>query len=132
MEEHQVKGRNVYLSGAMTGLPDYGAPAFAHAHAVVKQLGANRVFNPAISWLTDISPERPHWSYMVDCINELTSRTDDITLVMSTNVDVLRPRKYDVIVMIPGWESSDGATLEREVAIACGIKVVELSELEGQ
>ena len=36
----------------------------------------------------------------------------------------------DLLVSLPGWEKSAGATLERTVAEACGIEVCELAEAE--
>lgn len=35
---------------------------------------------------------------------------------------------YDTIVMLPGWNVSRGARLERDVALACGMRVVDFSE----
>jgi hypothetical protein len=31
--------------------------------------------------------------------------------------------------MLPGWQDSDGARAEREVALSCGIPVYELSDV---
>ena len=35
---------------------------------------------------------------------------------------------YDTVVMLPGWNTSRGARLECDVALACGIHEVNLSE----
>ena len=43
--------------------------------------------------------------------------------------DIKALLQCDTIYMIPGWESSRGATFEREVAEKCGIKIVEGMEL---
>ena len=123
---NSVKGKHVFLSGPMSNEPDYGAPAFAHAHAVVKRLGAYKVYNPAIQWLTERGAERRHEDYMLDCIHELTS-SEGRNIFSAYEPS---PRIYSVIVMLPGWESSSGSRLEYAVAAACGMEVIELSELE--
>jgi len=35
----------------------------------------------------------------------------------------------DVVVMLPGWQASRGATEERELALSLGIRVYELAEV---
>lgn len=114
----RVKGRRVFLSGPMSGIENLNVGAFAEAHAKVKEAGAYEVYNPAIEYLQQPGLEGSHehsW-YMARCINELTA---------------LHPYRthYDVLVLLPGWEGSDGALLEREVAAACGIEVISLDEV---
>jgi hypothetical protein len=38
--------------------------------------------------------------------------------------------RYGVLVQLPGWEKSLGATLEYQVAQACGIPCVKLEDCE--
>lgn len=84
---------HIYLSGPMTGLPDYNRPAF---NEVAKELRAQgkSVFNPA-----DIGPKEnimPRAWYM----------RKDIEGLM----------KSDSVYLLPGWEESEGARLEVEIA----------------
>jgi len=84
---------HIYLSGPMTGLPDYNRPAF---DKVAKELRAQgkSVFNPA-----DIGPKEnimPRAWYM----------RKDLEGLM----------KSDSVYVLPGWDTSEGAKLE--VAIA--------------
>lgn len=113
----RIEGKDVFLSGPMSGIDHYNAAAFAEAHAICKEAGAHRAFNPAIEWLCESGEANDHAYYMRKCINELV-----ITLGIEPY--------YDVLVSLPGWQESEGARLERDVAVACGIAVCELSEVE--
>jgi hypothetical protein len=41
------------------------------------------------------------------------------------NGDLEILRRCDVVVMVPGWERSEGATEERRVAMSLGMEVIE-------
>ncbi len=117
-----LHGKNVYLSGPMTGRENYNVKAFAAAHALVRELGAKSVYDPALAWLeSDPSQDdkSTHSTYMLRSISQLT-----------------RPRctyedgpYYDLLVALPDWEESGGALLEHACAENCGITCVELSDL---
>ena len=84
---------HVYLSGPMTGLPDYNRPAFNEVAEELRAQGKT-VFNPA-----DIGPKEnimPRAWYM----------RKDLEGLM----------KSDSVYVLPGWDTSEGAKLE--VAIA--------------
>ena len=122
-----VKGKNVYLSGPMTGRYCYNVGAFAIVHAKLKELGVGYVFNPAIRYLVlgaEKAKRMTHEDFMTDTIHELTMREKRDDEWVRT-----LPRKYDMIVMLPGWRDSDGAKTEREVAVECGIPVYEIWEV---
>lgn len=108
----KVKGKKVFLSGPMSGLPHYNVAAFAEAHAVMVEHGAFNVYDPAIAYLQSCETHT-HEYWMRECIRELTSDYP----------------YYDVLVSLPGWQDSEGAKTERMVAMACGIKCVDLSEI---
>lgn len=110
----EVEGKRVFLSGPMSAIEHYNVSAFAEAHAIVKEAGAYSVYNPAIEYLTKPTLNKSHEYWMRYCIRMLASE-------FPTNIHVL--------VSLPGWEDSDGATLERTIAMACGIEVCELSEV---
>ncbi len=122
-----VKGKRVFLSGPMTGIENYNVAAFAEAHARMKEAGADHVFDPAVAYLCqrqDAAAAKRHGDYLADCIHELTSRQK-----RTQGWEPLIPLKYDLLVSLPGWEESDGATLERDVAESCGITTCELEEV---
>jgi hypothetical protein len=119
-----VKGKNVFLSGPMTGLPAFNVAEFAAAHETLNELGASHVFDPAFERFVEIShgvSEGTHELYMRSCLGELTSGS------------IERPGEthYELLVLLPGWESSEGSVVEREVAKACGIEVCSLREVIG-
>ena len=108
-----VRGRHVFLSGPMSGISHYNVAAFADAHATVIEHGATHVYNPANEYLIRGMNDMVHEYWMRKCLQALIG-------------DVPH---YDVLVSLPGWEDSEGARTEREVAQACGIKCVDLSEI---
>ena len=102
--------RIIYLSGPMTGLPDYNYPTF---HRVTAQLRASghRVYNPA---------EYPHDGAPEDfpIRQAFASYCTFICL------------EADMIILLPGWQNSKGALAERQLALNCGIDIIEwLGEL---
>lgn len=114
-----VKGRNVFISGPMTGMTNYNAGAFAEAHAKLKLLGASGIYDPVQEWFRD-GEEYEHEEYVRRCLAELTGRR--------LFQDELRPR-YDVLVQLPYWEDSPGAHLEAIVAEAIGMDVASIEEV---
>ncbi len=125
-----IRGKNVYLSGPMTGRYCHNVGTFSIAHAKLKERGVGYVFNPAIRYLVmgaDKLRDMEHADFMTDTIHELTMREKrdrrDEEWVRTL------PRKYDVVIMLPGWQDSEGAREEREVALSCNIPVYELSDV---
>lgn len=98
-----IKGKRVYLSGPITNTKNYkGLFMFAEELAVLDD--AEQIYNPAAQ-----IPSSSSWEQaMHRCLSEITN--------------------YDTVVMLPGWNVSRGARLERDVALACGMRVLELSE----
>lgn len=118
----RLHGKAVFISGPMTGIVHYNAPAFAEAHALCREAGAEQVFDPAYRWLMERpygegAPEKTHEDYMRECINELTRERFG------------RGPAYDVLLQLGGWRDSDGACCEYMVATRIGVTPLELSEL---
>lgn len=104
--------RAVYLSGAMTGYPDFNEPTFNHWEMYCYAYGAKYVHNPA-KGATNVEDAREHEYYMLADIHELTQSEDGKPI-------------YDVMALIPGWGGSRGVIAEIVVANACGIEIVQL------
>lgn len=96
----------LYLSGPMTGMPNFNYDAFNEAAFVLRASG-NFVFNPAECF--GGAQNLPKEEYM----------REDIKAVLEATV----------VVTLVGWEKSLGALLEVEVAKACGIPVISLEDI---
>jgi hypothetical protein len=96
----------VYISGPMRGLPDYNYPVF---HAVAEEIAKNGVDGGG--YPHEDTPLNPAANYGGD-----TSR--DITEYMQQ--DLHQVLSADALVLLPGWERSEGAQLEIRVASAVG------------
>ena len=117
-----LAGKNVFLSGPMTGLKHNNVDDFAKAHAIVRELGAKHVYNPAYMWLSQplaMDDRTTHEEYMRRCVYELTRPAFG---------EVNCPY-YGAVVLLDGWCDSPGANLEHEVAQACGIPCVFIGDL---
>ena len=90
----------VYISGPMTGYPDFNYPAFHAAEQHLADLG-HEPLNPARH------PKQETWA-------------DYLRLDL---VDVLAA---DAVAVLPGWECSRGAVLEVHVAHALGMAVLPI------
>ena len=99
----------------------YHAHDFIDAHIRLKDAGADEVYNPAIEWLQSDRDNRSHEYWMGRCIHELVE-SDWMSGEYS------KP-KYDLLISLPGWKGSAGATTERHVAGACGIPCVDWDEV---
>ena len=90
----------VYISGPMTGIKDFNAPAFEKAYFDLQK--------------ADHFPVMP--SPYVDGKTYQEYLRDDLKLLLDC----------DAIYMLEGWQESKGAKIEHMVALACGIDEVEL------
>lgn len=102
--------RVIYLSGPMTGLPEYNYPLFRRVAAELRARG-HRVYNPA---------EFPHKGAPEEfpIRRAFAAYSSFICL------------EADTIVLLPGWEKSRGATAERALADNCGLEAIEWAALE--
>ena len=84
----------VYISGPMTGIDDYNFPLFNKVAQELTDLGYE-VSNPAEKGIIE------GWSWEQYLVLDLHEVLD-----------------VDCLVMLPGWENSEGAKLEHYVATA--------------
>lgn len=89
----------VYISGPMTGYPDFNYPAFHAAAAYWRSRGFDVVSPAELNDTTD-------------------GRWEDYL-----RADLAALLRCDAIAMLPGWEGSRGANLELHVARALGMEV---------
>lgn len=90
----------IYVSGPMTGKPDFNWPAFATASSLVISHGHDPVL--PVPYVEG----KKYEDYL----------RDDLALLLTC----------DGIYMLEGWRESNGARLEHMIALACGIDEVRL------
>lgn len=95
----------VYLSGPMTGMPNWGFDQFDEYAARLRNIGY-RVLNPA-----DFGAN-PKYTW-ADCLQR----------------DLMVLGYADLVAVLPGAYASKGATLERHVAEKLGKRVVPVEDL---
>lgn len=108
-------GKRVFLSGPVTGMPDWNRKAFLDAEVRLREAGASHVYNPARhaeEWAA-----APHESAMLATLHCLTQHAIEGARYAPV---------FDIIALLPGWRQSKGALDEYHVARACGIRAVEL------
>lgn len=110
-----LKGKNVYLSGPITGVKGYKYP-FIFVEKILNKLSDGMVFNPA----TEIPSDSPYEAAMATCLQALSLRVRD-------GEDEPYYPMYEVMILLPGWTKSKGAQIENRVAVACGIEVIDMS-----
>ena len=95
----------VYLSGPMTGIPEFNYPAF-HATAAKLRAAGYGVVNPA-----EVNPDSSlSWQ---QCLRE----------------DIKHLCDCEALALMPGWQNSQGAHLEMHIAHRLGIKIHLVEEL---
>jgi len=101
----------LYIAGPMTGYPQYNFPVFFDAERVLQAQG-HEVVNPA---RMDVE------------IDGFDARVEDreppLTRAEYMARDLPEVLKSDAIVLLPGWEKSDGARLEALIAALSDTKV---------
>jgi len=107
----QKKIKSLYLSGGISGVQDYKSK-FSRAHALASGCGFAVISPVLIGKLVNYKMRKkgqPQWAdYMRACIAVLSF--------------------CDTIAMLPGWEKSKGARIERRIALDLGLDVIKISK----
>lgn len=104
-----------YLSGPMTGLPNFNEPSFVEGAQLLRRAGwfvFNPVENDAEAGIT----------------LDGTEGTEDFDFHAAMARDLEQVCKSDALFVLPGWEYSTGAEIETWVAARMGIPVYTLLE----
>ena len=110
----------IYLAGAIRGMPDFNVPAFDKAQAFLELL-SHEVFNP-IAYSRKL--------YGEDIYTKPSNEEGEPVGINSREVFAADLKwiceEAEAIALLPGWENSKGATAERAVGLALGLKIIEL------
>jgi len=116
-------GQKVYLAGPMRGIPDFNFPAFFAAEEKLKAAGYE-VFNPA---------RRDVEKYGIEVYASSNGKLEEInpniqfSLREALEADsIFICRHAEAIALLPGWETSKGATAEKRLAEALNLEVIYL------
>ncbi len=122
-DDVEVEPVGYYLSGPITGLPDGGVTMFRTVERWLHKHGATRVVNPHELTLRMVgavygSPEYERW-----CNEHPGGRTGAYAAFMMQDLKALL--RCQVIVLLPGWRTSVGATKELLTALHAGLRYIE-------
>ncbi len=110
----------IYIAGPMRGLPLYNFPAFFKA-AQTLRLQGHTVSNPAETDMAlGLDPSKP--------IDDPDQPGEFLNMREILRNDFRQVLDADAIVLLPGWETSTGATAERVVAHYSGRKIFVVDE----
>ncbi len=118
----------IYIAGPMTNYPQFNIPAFDELAASLRALG-NEVVNPAeldgdeVRAFSLASPDGDP--------NTILSHGMTHGDCLARDVKLIADGGLAAIVVLPGWEKSDGARHETFVAFLNGIPVMYPSHVEG-
>lgn len=120
--------KKIYVAGPMQGVPYFNFPRFHAVTAGMRDCG-HEVFNPAEEDIkrnggVDISASCPH-----GLLSEIKGE-HVFSLRQALKEDTAFICGCDIIVMLPGWEKSNGAQAEHRLAVALqseGVEIVYLS-----
>lgn len=116
-----LKDKNIYLCGRIDGRPiDEARAEFTCIQNQLWSMGAYRVFNPV-----SVTYDKPHNDAMFDRLSNLT----ESWLRLDKDCFEHYEHSYNMLVTLPGWQSSEDACLEVAVAKACGIQVIEYEDM---
>lgn len=100
-----------YVAGGMRDLPFFNFPAFDAASFYGREFLEWEIFNPA-----DHDREMCPTLHLLPGFREGNMPDSPFTLAECMEWDLAMVARADAIILLPGWESSEGANLELHVA----------------
>jgi hypothetical protein len=114
----------IYLAGPMRGIQEFNFPAFYAAAAKLRAEG-HEVFSPA---------ERDNEKHGTD-ISKGNATGDEGLAALQHGFNLREALGADLawicahaqaVALLPGWQTSKGATAERAAGVALGLEIIEL------
>lgn len=106
-----------YLAGPMRGFDQFNFPAFDAAAMMLREHGLE-VLSPA---------EHDRLTGFDETLNSL----DGFDMGAAFRWDVESVLSVDLVVLLPGWQESKGAIIEKSIAMAIGIPVFAFRDRSG-
>lgn len=113
--------RSAYLAGPMRGIEEYNFPEFRKQTAWLRGLGWH-VFSPA---------ERDEQDPDIDHTENIAGWSGGRKLDYFMAHDLKAVCEMDCVILLPGWEESQGARLEAVVAVEIGHPVFVIALVDG-
>ena len=110
----------VYTAGKMRGLPSFGAEEFRKAARVLREHGF-KVISPL-----EMDEEAGIYVDGLTGFEDLTDQGFDIRSTLANDLQVVL-LDADAVVLLPGWQGSQGAIAEYAAAQAAGVPTWELT-----
>ena len=104
------KPLTIYLSGPMTGIEDFNRPAFEAAAAKLRASG----------WTVIVPGDGEEYDAAERAALALSRKK--LQFYLSRDIDYIQ-EVADVLVVLPGWEESEGSKLEVLVAQSIGVPI---------
>lgn len=122
--------KRIYIAGPMQGYPEFNFPRFNAVAACMRLQGNTVVFNPAEK---DIERHNGTNIATGNATGSLASAKAEhgFNLRQALKEDTAFICGADAIIMLPGWEKSNGAQAEHRLAVALiteGMEIVYLHE----
>lgn len=109
----------VYISGPMTGYKELNFPAFHAAADSLRAIGFE-VISPA-------EVELPQYPKGYQPVDEANRKAMWISFMKA---DIVELMKADIVAVLPGWEKSEGARIEIDLAMNLGMDIVDADTME--
>lgn len=115
------EGTSWYLAGPMRGYPEFNFPAFARAAYRLRRLGL-------IVWSPAENSREEEFARISKGYDPSTGSPGDgggrDALSFFMEVDLAQVARADGVIVLPGWQESEGAVLEVLVALYLGKPVI--------
>lgn len=122
-------GYTVYLAGPMRGLPLYNFPAFHDATKRLRNLGLTVISPAEMDVASGMADLRYDASAEPQLVSVILTEKFNIETVLANDLEAIRG--VDEVILLPGWERSEGVATEMKEAMKHGIRVSHAHAWDG-
>lgn len=129
----------IYIAGPMRGIENFNFQAFEDAYVRLRKQGLDVVSPHAIDiecgWV-DVRgrSEVPLGDPFTNArrVFDSVELASDFSFEQAIRRDISEVTLCDALALLPGWEHSQGALIEKQVAEWCGIDILYLELVDGE